>query len=84
MHAQKTIPMDSYSSFDNVLAYRRLLYGTFILDNGAIAEEELRQILDVSDPNIYHFVVGGKPYFFTSQQIDLYNLESRDDLSFVF
>lgn len=65
--AQKTIPMDSYSSFDNVLTYRRLLYGTFILDNGAMTEDELRQILDVPDPNIYHFVIDGKPYFFTSQ-----------------
>ena len=76
--------MDSYSSFENVLAYRRLLYGTFILDDGTLTEEELRSILDVPDPNTYHFVVGGKPYFFTSQQIDLYNLQSRDDITYVF
>lgn len=66
--------MDSYASFDSVLAYRRLFYGTFILDDGTISEDELGRILDVPDPDVYRFIIGGRPYFFTSRQIDLYSL----------
>ena len=78
------IPMDSYSSFNDVLVCHHLLYGTFVLEDENVTEDELQSILDIPDPNIYHFIVGGKPYFFTAQKIDLCNLQLRDDITYIF
>ena len=76
--------MDSYASFNDALLYRRLVYGTFILDDRTKSKADIEALLGIPNPNLYSLIVNDKTYFFTSQAVTLYNLLSRDDIDCQF